>query len=327
YLRFTGLPRQATIDLVDLDSCYVNLMLIKRSPATATKLKLRLYKINRAWTDTLSLMDNMEYISNSETEVPDSVSIFGKEVKLKLPPDVVQNWETNADSTGFNIAVKVVANGFIEFRSAESSVGAELNLKYKKVDGTAYQVFNTTVLKDSYTITDNQELVSTAWKINNPKATRMFLKWVPNNSLFKDNDGNQMSTLDIKRLTVNRAVVVLHAKTNPYYIGGSSFSLFPFNLTREDISITSPPLIADYQVISLTPFSTGTLVGDSLEIDVTPMVQAYISGEKPANGFTIQSTQERQSYGDLEFYDFSAATPAAKKPYVRITYTPPYLKQ
>ncbi|MDD2229968.1 MAG: hypothetical protein PHY48_11205, partial [Candidatus Cloacimonetes bacterium] len=57
YLRFTGLPRQATIDLVDLDSCYVNLMLIKRSPATATKLKLRLYKINRAWTDTLSLMD------------------------------------------------------------------------------------------------------------------------------------------------------------------------------------------------------------------------------------------------------------------------------
>ncbi|MCK9309909.1 MAG: hypothetical protein M0P99_06530 [Candidatus Cloacimonetes bacterium] len=327
YMRFVGLPRQATIDLVDLDSCYVNLTLVKRSPATATKLKLRLYKINGAWNDTLSVMNNMEYIPNTETEIADSISIFGIDVKLKLTPDVVKNWETNADSTGFNIAVKVVDNGFVEFRSAEGSDGAKLNLRYRKVAETAYQVFNTKALKDSYTLTANQEAISTAWKISNPKATRIYLKWVSNPTLFKDNDGNQMSSQDIKRLTVNRAVVVLHAKNNPYYLGGALYSLFPFNLTREDISITSPPLIADYQALSLTPFSTGTVVGDSLEIDVTPLIQAYISGEKPSNGFTIQSTQERQSFGEIEFYDFSTTTPEAKKPYVRITFTPPYLKQ
>jgi hypothetical protein len=39
----------------------------------------------------------------------------------------------------------------------------------------------------------------------------------------------------------------------------------------------------------------------------------------------IQSLQERQNFGYLEFYDNLSATPSDKLPYVRIIYTPPFL--
>ncbi|PKN72937.1 MAG: hypothetical protein CVU50_05255 [Candidatus Cloacimonetes bacterium HGW-Cloacimonetes-3] len=327
YMRFTGMLRQSLIAEADVDSCYVKLSLVKRSPVTANKLKLQLFKINSAWNDTLAQMSNMEYIVGSEVEVADSVSIYGTLVKLKLPPEMVKTWETNADSTGLNLAVKVVDNGFVEIESAQGTIVPVLNLKYKKTLESAFEVFSTNALIDNYTLSETQDASSPNWIINNSKATRMYLKWVPTNSLFTDNDGSPLSSVDIQRLTVNRAVIVLHAKTNNYYAGVSSFSMYPFNLTRSDISITSPPLMADYEIIKYTPISSGTIVGDSLEVDVTPLVQAFVSGEKLPLGISIQSTQERQNMGFIEFYDFSAATPANKKPYLRISYTPPYLKQ
>ncbi len=327
YMRFTGLQRQAFIAEADVDSCYVKLSLVKRSPVTANKLKIRLYKINSAWNDTLAQMTNLEYIAGSEAEVADSVSTYGTLIKLKLSPDMVKTWETNADSTGLNLAVKVVDNGFVEIESAEGSIPPVLNIKYKKTSESVFQVFKADAVSDNYTLSETQDVATPNWIIDNSKATRMYLKWVPVNSLFTDNDGSPLSTQEIKRLTVNRAVIVLHAKLNNYYAGISSFSMYPFNLTRNDVSITSPPLMADYEIIKYTPISSGTITGDSLEVDVTPLVQAFISGERLPLGITIQSTQERQNMGSIEFYDFSSATPANKKPYVRITYTPPFLKQ
>lgn len=327
FMRFTDVPRQANINVTEDDSCYVRLMLVKRSPVSRTPLKLRLYKVNSVWNDTLSVMSNLEYLEGSELTVPDSVSIFGKEVFLKIRGEQLKTWESGADSTGFNLAVKVVDDGYVEFRASESSVGAKLNIKYKDLDDTSFQVVTKTAARDSYTLTEVQDAVSSLWKIDNAKATRMFIKWTPTNSLFTDDDGNQLSAQEIKRLTVNRATIILHAKPGHYYTGGSSFSMFPFNLKRDNISLSSPPVVADYQIVNYTPYSTGTVSGDSLEVDVTPLVQAYISGEKLPMGMAIQSTQERQNFGSIEFYDFSVSTPVEKKPYVRISYTPPYLKQ
>lgn len=327
FLRYTGLPRQSVIDACDIDSCYVNLMLVKRSPVSRNPLKLRLYKINGVWNDTLSVMNNMEYIQGTEMTVPDSISVFGKELKFGLPPDVVKAWETNADSTGWNFAVKVVDEGYVEIRSRESSVGAELNLRYRKTGETSFVVFNTRPTKDNYSIVSIPEAASAEWKLNNARATRMFIKWEPRNALFTDNDGNQLSAEEIKRLTVNKAVIVLHVKSNPYYSSGTAYNIFAYNLTRDSISISSPPLAADHETLLYTPYSTGSISGDSLEVDITPLVQAYVSGDRQAKGISIQSLHERQNYGEIEFYDFTSTTPTAKKPYVRITYTPPYLKQ
>jgi len=327
YLRYIGLPRQSEIDVCDADSCYVKLMLVKRSPVSRNPLKLRLYKINGVWNDTLSVMSNMQYIQGTEITVPDSISVFGKELKFALAPEVVKAWETNADSTGWNFAVKVENEGFVEIRSRESTVGAELNLRYRKVGENTFTVYNTRPIKDDYTLTGTPDIASPAWKLNNARATRMFIKWEPRNALFTDNDGTQLTDNEIKRLTINKAVIVLHAKTNIYYTAGNPYNIFAYNLIRDSISLANPPRTADYETLVYTPFSTGSVTGDSLEVDITPLVQAYVSGDRQAKGISIQSLHERQNFGEIEFYDFSCLTPTTKRPYVRITYTPPYLKQ
>ncbi|MBP7310678.1 MAG: hypothetical protein KA984_05280, partial [Candidatus Cloacimonetes bacterium] len=71
--------------------------------------------------------------------------------------------------------------------------------------------------------------------------------------------------------------------------------------------------------------ATGLADGDSIEIDITPIVQAYSSGDKTPNGIVLLSQHERQNFGYLEFWDTLSATPEAKQPFVRITYTPPFL--
>jgi hypothetical protein len=327
YLRYIGMPRQSEIDVCDVDSSFVKLMLVKRSPVSRNPLKLRLYKINGAWNDTLSVMSNMEYIQGTEMVVPDSISVFGKELKIPLSQEAIKAWETNADSTGWNLAVKVVDAGYVEFRSRESTVGAELNIRYRKTGETSFGVFNSRPVKDSYTIEGAQEIANPIWKLNNAKATRLFIKWEPRNALFTDNDGSQLSEIEIKRLTINKAVIVLHVKNNTYYTAGTPYNIFAYNLKRDSISLASPPRIADYETLVYTPYSTGTISGDSLEVDITPLVQAYVSGDRQAKGISIQSLHERQNFGELEFYDFACIAPDTKRPKVRITYTPPYLKQ
>jgi len=84
-------------------------------------------------------------------------------------------------------------------------------------------------------------------------------------------------------------------------------------------------LKSDYETLVYTVTSKGTITGDSLTVDITPIVQAYTSGEKIPKGIMIQSTQERKNFGTLEFWDCNASTHVEKKPYFKITYTPPYL--
>jgi len=84
-------------------------------------------------------------------------------------------------------------------------------------------------------------------------------------------------------------------------------------------------LKSDYEKLVYTYKSEGYITGDSLTVNITPIIQAYTSGDKIPKGIMIQSTQERQNFGTLEFWDCNDSTPIEKKPYVKITYTPPYL--
>ena len=86
-----------------------------------------------------------------------------------------------------------------------------------------------------------------------------------------------------------------------------------------------PLVTGDYEIIAYTVTSTGIIKGDSLTVDVTPIIQAYTSGDKTPKGIMIQSLQERKNFGSLEFWDCNEGTLPEKKPYIKITYTPPFL--
>jgi len=124
---------------------------------------------------------------------------------------------------------------------------------------------------------------------------------------------------------VNKAEIVLHIKNNDYYNSSTSYSLYPFNVVKDSINSPLTLLKSDYETLVYTSNSIGIIKGDSLTVDVTPIIQAYTSGEKIPKGIMIQSFQERKNFGTLEFWDCNESTPAEKKPYIKITYTPPYL--
>ncbi len=327
YLRWTGLPASSTLTFEDEDSCYVELNLLKRSPLSRNPLKLQLYKVNKAWNDTLSTITeaDLSIIPNAEYTVDDTISIVGKQVKLYLPFSAIRPWESTADSTGWNLAIKAVNEGWVEIASAEVSSGAKMFIKYKTdSDATSFSTYSSLPSKDSFLLDAPLATASPSWKIDNLTSRRMFVQFNPTTTLFKDIDGTQLDSLSIRRLTINKATLVLHVKDNSYYTGASTFSLFPFNVVSDSNTALTPLVSGDYETITYTTSSLGLVVGDSIEIDITPIVQAYTSGDKPPKGIMIQSSQERQNFGYLEFWDCFTAD-VTKQPYVRIKYTPPFL--
>jgi len=328
YLRWTGLPKSSTIATLEhADSCYIELNLLKRSPLPRNPLKLQLYKINKAWNDTLTTITDadLSIIPSAEYTVDDTISIVGKKIKLPLPISAIYAWESTADSTGWNLAIKAVNDGWVEIASAEVSSGPSMYIKYKTdTTATSFSTYSSKPVKDSYTLDAPLATASTDWKIDNLTSKRMFVQFNPTTTLFKDTDGSQLDSLAIRRLTINKATLVLHVKDNSYFTGASTFSLYPFNVVRDTVSALTPLIKADYETIVWTVSSLGLVVGDSVEIDITPIIQAYTSGDKSPKGIMIQSLQERQNFGYLEFWDCFTAD-STKQPYVRIKYTPPFL--
>ncbi len=329
YLRFTGLPDAGTI--TDLDSCYLSLKVLKRSPLSREPINLQLYKVLKALPDTLSTLNDsdLQSIDTASYALPDTISILGEIIKLTLPFSAIYNWD-EPDSTGWNLALKV-DGGWLELAAAEVSNGPTLNLKYKlSSTATSFSTYKSVPFRDSYTLEAPLATASAQWKLDNLSSQRMFVKYVLQdsvNTLFKDTEGQTLSQAEVRRMTVNRAQLILHVKpnTNTYYTGSSTYSLIPYNVVKAGINELTPLLKADFERLVYTTTSSGLVSGDSVAVDITPLVQGYTSGDKEPYGIMIMSTQERQNFGSLEFYDNLSATPPEKLPYIRITYTPPFL--
>ncbi|MDD4308811.1 MAG: hypothetical protein PHO32_00355 [Candidatus Cloacimonetes bacterium] len=327
YMRFTSLPRRTAFDV--LDSCFINIKMMKRSEVPRDPLRITLHKIMRTWTDSLSTIteSDISTIPFATYEIPSTLNVTGEDVKINLPFSSLFDYETGADSTGWNIAIKAENQGWVELASAETVNGAVLSFKYKAQDATSFTAYSAEAAKDSYLLVAPPAVESSAWILNNLSPTRMFVKLLPNNSMFTNSEGNPLTASELKQVTINKATLVLHVKDNPYYTGTTSYSVFPYNVTRDGVEGITSLVKADYEVLLYTMTNNGTVKDDSLEIDITPIIQAYTSGDRIPKGIMLQSLQERQNFGYVEFYDSFAATPAAKKPLIKVTYTPPYLKQ
>jgi len=325
FFRFTGLP--TNIESTEIDSCFLSLN-IDGCYALGNSLILKLYKLNKVWTDSLDLANITESDLSIDPIVTyplaDPNGTVGEEITFIIPESEIINWQ-NPDSTGWNLALKVENEGWVEISSRESSYSPKLNIKYKTETEGEWITYSQSPAKDTYTLEAQETDSSELWKISNLNSTCLYINYQPTYTLFKDNNENQLSEIQIKRLTVNKAEIVLHIKSNDYYNATTSYSLYPFNVIKDSIPGPVPLLKSDYETLVYTVTSTGTITGDSLTVNITPIIQAYTSGDKIPKGIMIQSTQERKNFGTLEFWDCNESTPAEKKPYIKITYTPPYL--
>jgi len=323
FFRFTGLP--ANIESIETDSCFLSLNIVG-CYALRNSLMLKLYKVNKVWNDSLDPAN----ITDSDLSpnpiatysLADTSGTAGEEITFSIPETEITNWQ-NPDSTGWNLALKVENEGWVEIYSLESSQTPKLNIKYKTEE--EWITYNQSPAKDTYTLEAPVTTPSSQWKISNLTSSCLYVKYEPTSTIFVDNAGSELTAEQRKRMTINKASLVLHIKNDDYYHSTKSYSLYPFNVVKESIETPVTLVKSDYETLVYTVTSSGTITGDSLTVDITPIIQAYTSGDKTPKGIVIQSTQERKNFGTLEFWDCNESTAAEKKPYIKITYTPPYL--
>ncbi len=331
-LRYIGLPKPGKFEIASghQDSTFLVLTLVKRSPLRRNPVDLQVYKLNQAWAaDSTELVSdaNLTQITTAAFTIPDTISTAGTAVKIPIPYEEIESWRSVADTTGFNLVIKSGANSFVEMRSAETGRGPTLKFTYTAEGDTTNSTYEASAVRDSYRIVaDPAPLQPNRWLIGNLSPSRIYVNFGLNYNLFVDQHGVPLSEAQRKRATVNKAELVLHVKDNPYYGALAQYSLRADRLNSAPDSI--PVVIADGEASS--GLTSQALISDGkVYINITPIIQAYSSGDLESEGdqpwgIVIKSNQEMLNFGSLEFWHHADA-PAGKAPQLKITYTPPFL--
>ncbi len=320
--RFTGMPETMTVS----GQPVLKLVATRRSDLQANPLILSLHKLNANWKpdSTANIEDSqIQPLNISFSDVPDSVSAAGDTLSINIPTDVIQNWKEE-DVTGFNLVLKIESGGWLELKSVETLNGPQLVFNYQLPNDTTVKEFKQRAVTDSYRVTGTQtETVPDIWQLKNLLPQRVFVKFGLPDGIFKDMDGTTLSEPDRRRMTINKAELVLFVKDNPYY-QNTRLSLYPHNVSKDSVNAAMVFTDDDLESNIQNPTTNLQAVSDSVLVDVTALIQGFTSGDKSNKGIVIRFLQEMKNYGILEFWHFLNA-PTDKKPYLRITYTPPYL--
>jgi hypothetical protein len=325
-MQFIDLPDSITV----VGQPVLKIYAVRRSATRRNPLVLSFYRINKVWrADSTALVTDTDLVPLAITDftVQDTVSLGGDSLSVNIPNAVIEEIANGAeaDSLGFGIAMKVVNPGWLEIKSNEGLNGPLLAFSYTRPDAATPVEYSKRAQKDSHRITGDQDDVTDyVWSMKNLLPQRMYFKFNLPDSIFADSTGAHLSQADIKRMTINKAELVLYVKNNPYFTTASC-GFFPYIVTRD--SLTAPLVLVDENLeLIVNTLSSSTIVsGDSVRIDITAIMQGFTSGDKTNRGIVVKSLQEMLNYGNIEFWHYTNA-PAGKKPYVKITYTPPYLK-
>ncbi|MCD6176719.1 MAG: hypothetical protein J7K29_02665 [Candidatus Cloacimonetes bacterium] len=164
-------------------------------------------------------------------------------------------------------------------------------------------------------------------KISNIQPINIYTKFDIMESIFTDVlpadyiIENADTALFMQRITINKAELILNNNgANTYPIGGSIY-LSPYFVTSESLNLIDPeiPLLTNDDIDDLyISSSTDTLNSEQFVIDITKVIQYYISGEYENNGIVIKSLNVNDNFIHTEF---------DLEPEIRITFTPPYLEE
>ena len=334
-IRFTGMPKSSLLNGGNstVTEAKLNLTLKRRSAEPRSTLKLNFFRIKGRWVaDSTDVVSDESLVASGipEFTVPDVPAGTDSLITITIPNDVIRNWQV-ADSTYFSLAIRCSDNAWAEFYSVEGSTasGPKLEFKYRFADGAADSTlkdFSSLSIADSYRVvapmgTQTQDL----WQVKNISPSRIFIKFNFNTNNFRDTQGAMLDTLKLKQVTINKAEMVLYIKNNPYYGSTIPYALRTYNVTKDSVMTAVSLQEGDYEYLTLSQTNAGLARGDSIVVNITPQIQGYLSGNLVNKGVIIRSLQEMQNFGELEFWNDNPSTPAAKRPKLRVKYTPPYL--
>ena len=329
--HFSALPDSFQIPTTRAyaDSTWLQLTVIRQRTDAGGPTVLTLYKLDQFWKEDAAqdvLDANMTQIG-SPFELPDSVSTAGTDVRIPIPISVLNDLNA-ANKDSLSIAVKCNPGFYAEVRSRSTGRGPLLNFNYRAIDAsgvldTTDSKYSSRAVKDSYRIpTYSSEVLADELYLSNLLPWRMFVRWVDNWNLFKDQDGVTLSEARRKQVTINKAELVFYVEDNPYYGSGVQYSLLADRV--ESDSVTAPMEILPAHVTAGNLSTTTFVKDDIVVVDITAQMQGFVNGKKTNRGLVIRSGQELQNYGTLRLKHFLNA-PAGQKPKLRVIYTLPWL--
>ena len=329
-LNFTGLPDS----LVVIGQPTLKIIATRRSAVGANPLNLSFFKLNQDWavdsTDVITDA-NITPLAVPDFTVPNTIPTGDSTITtmfVNIPTSVIENWETT-DVTGFNPVIKASVGQWMEMLSNEGLNGPLLHFKYHEPGDTVTYSYTSHPSKDSYRITGTQtNLSNNVWGLKNLLPQRMFFRFgLPANiftyqdSTLSDSD-NILSDTDRKRMTINKAELVLYLKNNSSYYKDKKCVFYSYHVLSD--TLVSPVVLTDADLEGIGNTSEYTITDSSfVKIDITDIVMAYTSEERANNGIVIKTKSEMQNFGKLDFWSYVDA-PAGKKPYIKITYSAPY---
>lgn len=341
-LRFTNLPADSTIaNLNNFSEPTLELVLLRSSVYETHPIKLKFFKVLGEYqANPFDItQEDLQEISQAATAVDHTV-ISSDTLRIALPYDLLQHWQTDADSTGLNIMVQASAeagytDGFVEIRLSSGNSGSILSYKFKEFPSAVdYSEFSRYASKNDYYMShEDAPIVPGEWKISNYQPQRIFVDLQPDMTKFKNADGLTLSAANLKRVSINKAELVLYIKKDPLSLRNAiSYEISPLMLKARP---ESPQVIATPDMFRPSFFAPlvnlASFESDSLVVDITPIMQGYVSQKTFADGtlitpqgIVLMSKYERKDFGEIEFYHPLSA-PQQKKPYIRVKYTPPFL--
>ncbi|HNW99877.1 MAG TPA: hypothetical protein PLE74_10880 [Candidatus Cloacimonadota bacterium] len=257
------------------------------------------------------------------SNVPDSIHAGGDTLFVEIPASSILNWQT-AHVNGYSLLISTEQQNYLEIKSLESAYLPELVFSYKRTasDTTTY-TYDRYAANDTFILQDNEtQQVSNSLILKNIAPNRCFVKFNVPRSLFRynDTDSTVLANDDFKRMTINKAELVLKVKSNPYY--GSSSAIMA-TVYRVKTAVSHEVISDDdMEFITYTPVTTATPGAGTVAFNMTPVLQAFTSGVKENFGMIIRLTTENQDYAKLEFYG-SDDPDVSKRPTINVIYTPP----
>jgi len=161
----------------------------------------------------------------------------------------------------------------------------------------------------------------------------MYLDLNVDMNLFKDENGVIIPENELKRVSINKAELVLYTNTQTpslkNTLGYDFTALLLKDAPQENEIVPTTWMYLPEFSSNIVNYAAAS--ADSVKLDITPIIQAYVSGGKfpdgspiLQNGIVVMSNYERKDFGEIEFFNALTA-PEGKKPYIRIKYTPPFL--
>ena len=338
-LRFTSLPDTS----FEITSVNISLEIKDRNNFDVvdnTTLKIaRINDIewfeNATWWVASDSTDwnNSEHFSETDYTdlLPEEYEVECEEdsIYITLNTNIMVDWINEDVNSG--LVIYSDTDGFMEIYASEYSNDENpiLTFEYRETqeDTLITETIETCYDCMVYEIDNNYIKFENEFKISNIQPINIYTKFDILESIFTDVlpvdfiIENADTALFLQRVTINKAELILNNDgTNSYPLGGSIY-LSPYIVTADTINTDFPeiPLLSFEDIEDLyISSSTDTLQSEQINIDITKVIQYYISGEYDNNGIVIRSLNVNDNFIHTEF-DI--------EPEIRITFTPPYIEE